>query len=346
MVSKEEKIKYIRDNVDKYKSVHHFLKENKNFHSFYYKYKKEIGDFKNIYEIHKIKCKEEKIKYIKDNIHKYKSISHFLEKNRKFHHFYYKHKEEIGDYKNIFGTRRSSTQQLICKKILESILNDNCLYNTRKILENKIELDLYSEKYKIALEYNGYYWHFKSQEKDLEKSKICEEKGILFLLIKENYMNELDNIEKSTVEIKNQFKKYLNKINQFTNLNITDKQIDEIVIDDKDLLYETYSEKDINYILNECCRYSEIKTKYNKIWQFILRNKKLHLLEPVKKRDYIHMNKKDFINHVLTKYKNYTSFLNHKIYQLARKRKYITAIRYCFDNNVLYSEELDLVEHG
>ena len=103
--------------------------------------------------------KEDKIEFIKNNIHKYKSISHFLEKNRKFHHFYYKHKDEIGEFKNIFGTRRSSTQQLICKKILESILNEKCLYNTRKVLKNRIELDVYSEKDKIALEYNGYFWH-------------------------------------------------------------------------------------------------------------------------------------------------------------------------------------------
>ena len=284
--------------------------------------------------------KEEKINYIKNNIHKYKSISHFLDKNKKFHYFYYKHKEEIGDFKKIFGSRRSSTQQLICKKILESLLNDNCLYNTRKILENKIELDLYFEKYKIALEYNGYFWHNKTKEKDLKKYNSCKEKGILFILIKENHLNELKTIDQSIVEIKKQLKKYLKKINKFTNLNITNQQIDDIIIDDTDLLYETYSEKDIHYILNECRRYSEIKTKYNKIWQFLLRNKKLHILDPVKKRDYIYMNKQDFINYILKKYDNYTYFIKNKIYQLARKRNYLSSIKYCFDNNVLYREEL------
>jgi len=287
--------------------------------------------------------KEEKINYIKDNIYKYKSISHFLQKNKGFHHFYYKHKEEIGEFRNLFGLRRSSTQQLICKKILESILNDSCLYNTRKILENKIELDLYSEKYKIALEYNGYYWHNKTEEKDFKKIKLCKNKDILFILIKENHLNELITIDKSIIEIKKQFKLYLKKINKITNLNITNQQIDEIIIDDTDLLYETYSQKDINYILNECCRYSEIKTKYNKIWQFLLRNKKLHLLDSIKKRDYIYMNKTDFINYVLKKFKNYTNFIKHKIYQLARKRDYITTIKHCFDKNISYHEELDLI---
>lgn len=287
--------------------------------------------------------KVEKINYIKNNIHKYKSISHFLEKNKKFHYFYYKYKEEIGGFKNIFGTRRSSTQQLICRKILECILSENCLYNTRKILKNKIELDIYSEKYKIALEYNGYFWHKHKKENDILKQKLCETNGILFILIKENSLNELKTIDQSIIEIKKQFKNYLNKINKFSNLNITENQVDNIVIEDKDLLYETYSDNDINYILNECCRYSEIKTKYNKIWQFLLRNNKLHILDPIKKRDYIYMDKKDFINYVLKKYNTYTDFIKNKIYQLARKRNYISIIKYCFDKKISYHEELDLI---
>lgn len=287
--------------------------------------------------------KEEKIEFIKSNIHKYKSISHFLEKNKTFHYFYYKYKDEIGTFKNLFGTRRSSTQQLICKKILESLLNDKCLYNTRKIFKNRIELDLYSEKYKIALEYNGYFWHLNKKENDIKKLTLCKENKILLISIKENYLNELKTIEQSIVEIKKQFKTQLEKINKFSKLNITENDVDNILIQDKDLLYETYSEKDINYILNECCRYSEIKTKYNKIWQFLLRNKKLHLIDDVKKRDYIYMNKKDFINYVLKNYRNYTFFIRNKIYQLARKRNYISDIKYCFDNNISYYEELDLI---
>jgi hypothetical protein len=287
--------------------------------------------------------KEDKIKFIKDNIHKYKSISHFLEKNRKFHYFYYKHKDEIGEFKNIFGTRRSSTQQLICKKILESILNEKCLYNTRKILKNRIELDIYSQKYNIAVEYNGYFWHKNKKENDYKKFKLCKENGIFLILIKENHLNELKTIDQSIIEIKKQFKKYLKKINKFSNLNITVYDIDNIIIRDNDLLTETYSEEDINYILNQCCRYSEIKTKYNKIWQFLLRNKKLHLLDSVKKRDYIYMNKIDFINYVLKTYNNYTNFIKEKIYQLARKRNYTSIIKYCFDNNVLNYQEPDLV---
>jgi hypothetical protein len=287
--------------------------------------------------------KKEKLEYIKNNIHKYKSISHFLQKNKKFHYFYYKHKTEIGDFKNIFGTRRSSIQQLICKKILETILNDKCLYNTRKILKDKTELDVFSEKYKIALEYNGYYWHKNSNLKDKTKRKLCEENNILFILIKENSLNELKSINDSILKIKKQFKKYIKKINEFTNLNITKKTIDAIIIEDKDLLYETYSQKDIDYILNECCRYSEIKVKYNKIWQFLLRNKKLYLLNPIKERDYIYMNKEKFINYVLNKYNSYTDFIKNKIYQLARKREYLSEIKYCFDKNLSNFVEHDSI---
>ena len=53
------------------------------------------------------------------------------------------------------------------------------------------------------------------------------------------------------------------------------------------------------------------------------------------------MNKQDFVNYILKRYDNYTCFIKNKIYQLARKRNYLSSIKYCFDNNVLYREELD-----
>ena len=77
--------------------------------------------------------------------------------------------------------------------------------------------------------------------------------------------------------------------------------------------------------------YLRVKTKYNKIWQYLLRNKLLHLLNPVKKRDYIHMSNNDFINWAHKNFKSYTEFSNHKSYQLALKRKVKNKIKLLFD---------------
>lgn len=51
-----------------------------------------------------------------------------------------------------------------------------------------MELDLYLPELKIAVEYDGDYWHSlpESVERDKEKDKICEEKGIFLIRIKES----------------------------------------------------------------------------------------------------------------------------------------------------------------
>lgn len=47
------------------------------------------------------------------------------------------------------------------------------------------------------------------------------------------------------------------------------------------------------------------------------------------------MNKEEFVNYVVNKFENYTEFLNHKCYQLARKRKYLDDIRNEFNRKIL-----------
>jgi len=53
---------------------------------------------------------------------------------------------------------------------------------------NKIdgqEIDIYSEKHKIAIEYDGIAWHKDKLEKDNEKDELCDKKGIRIIRIRE-----------------------------------------------------------------------------------------------------------------------------------------------------------------
>ena len=76
--------------------------------------------------------------------------------------------------------------------------------NTRQIIK-PLELDLYSEKYNFAIEYNGLMWHsygkskyttFDNLEKEdpykhLKKTELCEEKGIdLFHIFEHEWLDE------------------------------------------------------------------------------------------------------------------------------------------------------------
>lgn len=79
------------------------------------------------------------------------------------------------------------------KNYINTIYNKKILYNTKKILNNKKELDFYIPDKKIAIEINGNYWHsennsftpkFKSYH--LEKTKECEKNNIRLIHIFED----------------------------------------------------------------------------------------------------------------------------------------------------------------
>ena len=51
--------------------------------------------------------------------------------------------------------------------------------------ENGYELDIYIPSKKIAIEYDGYYWHKEKAKKDLEKNRKCEKDGITLYRVRE-----------------------------------------------------------------------------------------------------------------------------------------------------------------
>jgi hypothetical protein len=132
------------------------------------------------------------------------------------------------DYTGVNSTKKYKVQCEICDTIFDSNLNYNrvlkcpsCykwssigeteIYNylttiipginiERKIrkLIYPFEIDLYLPDYKIAIEFNGLYWHSELNGKDsnyhLNKTELCEKKGIqLIHIFEDEWLNNCDN---------------------------------------------------------------------------------------------------------------------------------------------------------
>ena len=78
-------------------------------------------------------------------------------------------------------------------KFLRDIYNDIILFNSRQII-SPLELDIYIPKKKLAIEFNGIYWHSINIGMDKNyhqnKSKMCKEKGIRLIHIYEDEWND------------------------------------------------------------------------------------------------------------------------------------------------------------
>lgn len=67
-------------------------------------------------------------------------------------------------------------------------------YDTRSVIK-PLELDMYSKDLNFAIEYNGLYWHsskFKEKNYHLNKTELCEEKGIqLFHIFEDEWLDKV-----------------------------------------------------------------------------------------------------------------------------------------------------------
>lgn len=84
--------------------------------------------------------------------------------------------------------QQQSSIELEIRDYLNSITNDKIIYNDRRILNGK-ELDIYIPDKNIAIEFDGLYWHsdkFLDKNYHLEKTNLCEEKGIHLIHIFED----------------------------------------------------------------------------------------------------------------------------------------------------------------
>jgi len=94
---------------------------------------------------------------------------------------------------------------------LLNFIKDNCEYevisNSRELI-SPYEIDIYIPKLKLAIEFNGLYWHSElNKDKDYhyKKTKLCENIGVQLIHVWEDDWASKDNIVKSMI---------LNKLNR------------------------------------------------------------------------------------------------------------------------------------
>lgn len=106
----------------------------------------------------------------------------------KFAQMAYNHLTGRGCLKCALHEKKSKGEKELCD-FIKSIYPGEILENTRKFIGRK-ELDIYLPELKLALEYNGEYWHQFHEEKELgyhkNKQKACKENGIKLIEVWEN----------------------------------------------------------------------------------------------------------------------------------------------------------------
>lgn len=108
---------------------------------------------------------------------------------------------------------------------LKNFISDNCLDNVLSSVKNIIqplELDVYIPKLKLAFEFDGVYWHNELNKENnyhLNKTELCEEKGIQLIHVFEDDWIYNKNIVKSII---------LSKLNKNKNIYARKCEIKEI----------------------------------------------------------------------------------------------------------------------
>jgi hypothetical protein len=89
-----------------------------------------------------------------------------------------------------FDTQSVSSAEMEIRSWLESVLSHDMIYQDRSLLSNGFEIDILIPELKIAIEYNGLYWHSeeagKSQWYHATKHNKCAEAGIRLIQIFED----------------------------------------------------------------------------------------------------------------------------------------------------------------
>lgn len=119
--------------------------------------------------------------------------------------------------------------------------------SNRKILNNSKELDIYLPSYKIAIEFNGLYWHSSDKRGKLihlEKTNECEQKGVrLMHIFEDEWLNK-------NCVVKSQIKRALDKLSETIDINQCrikelNKEEVKLFITENDLV--EYTKSSINF---------------------------------------------------------------------------------------------------
>jgi len=202
-----------------------------------------------------------------------------------------------------------SIPQMMCKHIMETVTNEKCLYNTRKIIP-PYEIDIYFPMQKIAIEYNGKGWHScdDAMRRDGEKFERCLHENITLIKIEENS-------RKYEEDVKNQIKDHLSVINDSFGLCINPKDVDGVDCGNVfDEIFSKYDIKSIKVKLKNCKNIADFQRKYLTEYNFLMKCGKLSILDEI--REVVHMTNDELIRECrkITSYKdfinNYTNLYN------------------------------------
>ena len=96
------------------------------------------------------------------------------------------------------------------KKIFPNAIENYKIPNT-----DQLELDIYIEELSLGIEYDGSYWHNKKPKKDQNKYKICKDRNIKLLRLREKGSKETPNIATNCYYLKSHNNKDLNNAIQY-----------------------------------------------------------------------------------------------------------------------------------
>lgn len=88
------------------------------------------------------------------------------------------HKYELDDYVDIHSNVSEKEKEL--RRYIENIYDAEIIYNSKNII-NPYELDIYIPEKKLAIEFNGNYWHsdiYKDEKYHQNKTLACAKQGI------------------------------------------------------------------------------------------------------------------------------------------------------------------------
>lgn len=91
------------------------------------------------------------------------------------------------------GRHVSKGQQWVFEIVRSTVPSEMEVHLTDRLLIKPFELDVYVPDLKLAIEFDGSYWHLKPKvtERDARKNELCEKKGIALLRVpEESYMTD------------------------------------------------------------------------------------------------------------------------------------------------------------
>jgi len=193
-------------------------------------------------------------------------------------------REYLDDVCKHMITVKFSIPQLMCKKILETLLKVECRYNDRVVIK-PYELDIYFEKYKLAFEYNGKHWHRSedSNRRDSLKKERCVNSGIKLIIIEES--NHRSNYER---DIKQTIIDNIEIIENSVGFKISHDDIYNVSCDDiYDDVLKYNNMDDIKEKINSCVNILDFSKNYRNLYNKIISSGQHKLLDDirVKRRD-------------------------------------------------------------